>query len=379
MRELLTAEGSTHKYGPAAVFRDKREPPDASAFVSQIFLGVRMECAKCHHHPNEKWSQSDYFQLAAYFGQMKHKGQGISPPISGEAEYIWFAPGGEVKHPVTGEVMKPRAPDSPQRDISADADPRRALVDWMCRPENPFFARAIANRIWSQFMGRGIVDPVDDFRASNPPSNEPLLDWLAHDFIAHHYDLKHLMRTIMRSRTYQLSSIPNEHNIKDTKNFARAYRRRLPAEVLLDAVCDVTGAREQFDGLPAGSRAVETWNHKLGSEFMDAFGRPNSSAECPCERDSKPSVVQVLHLMNSSKLQSKIANAEGRARKLAESSKTEPELIEDLYLSTLSRRPTTDELQTAGKAFAADGATRKTAFEDLMWALINSAEFVFNH
>jgi hypothetical protein len=148
---------------------------------------------------------------------------------------------------------------------------------------------------------------------------------------------------------------------------------------LLDAVCDVTGAREQFDGLPAGSRAVETWNHKLGSEFLDAFGRPNSSAECPCERDGKPSVVQVLHLMNSSKLQSKIANAEGRAWKLAESPKTERDIIEDLYLSAFSRPPTDNELRAASKAFAADGATRKSAVEDLMWALINSAEFVFNH
>src|SRR5205807_3894725 len=208
VRELLTAQGSTHRYGPAVIFRDKREPADASAFVSQIFLGIRMECAKCHHHPNEKWSQNDYFQLAAYFGEMKHKGQGISPPISGEAEYIWFAPGGEVKHPVTGQLMKPRAPDGPERAIPSETDPRRALVDWMCQPDNPFFARAIVNRIWAQFMGRGIVDPVDDFRASNPPSNEPLLNWLARDFVAYRYDLKHLMRTIMESRVYQLSSIP---------------------------------------------------------------------------------------------------------------------------------------------------------------------------
>jgi len=187
------------------------------------------------------------------------------------------------------------------------------------------------------------------------------------------------MRTIMRSHVYQLSSIPNEHNVRDTKNFARAYRRRLPAEVLLDAVCDFTGVREQFDGLPPGSRAVETWNHKLGSEFMDAFGRPNSSAECPCERDSKPSVVQVLHLMNSNKLQSKIGSAEGRAKKLAESSKSEREIVEELYLAAFGRAPTQEELRIAGKAFTAEGATRKSAIEDLMWALINSAEFVFNH
>jgi hypothetical protein len=379
VRELLTAQGSTHKYGPVAIFRDKRDPVDASAFVSQIFLGVRMECARCHHHPNEKWSQADYYQLAACFGQMKRKGQGISAPISGEAEYFWFAPGGEVKHPVTSEVMKPKAPDGPLIDLLPQSDPRVALVDWMCQPANPFFARAIVNRVWAQFMGRGIVDPVDDFRASNPPTNEPLLDWLARDFVSHKYDLKHLMVTIMRSRTYQLSSIPNEHNIRDTKNFSRAYRRRLSAEVLLDAVCDFTGAAEKFDGLPPGSRAVETWNHKMESEFMDAFGRPNSSSECPCERDGKASVVQVLHLMNSNKLQSKIANAEGRAKKLADSKLTEREIVEELYVRAFSRMPTENEVRAAMKAFTGEGATRKLAIEDIIWALVNSPEFVFNH
>jgi hypothetical protein len=379
VRELLTSEGSTHQYGPVAIFRDKREPVDATAFVSQIFLGVRMECAKCHHHPNEKWSQTDYFQFAAYFGNLKHKGQGISPPISGEAEYIWNGPGGEVRHPVSKEIMKPKPPDGPAPELHPGDDPRAALAAWMTRPDNPFFARAIVNRIWSQYFGRGIVDPVDDFRASNPATNEPLLDWLAHDFVENKYDLKHLMRTIMQSHVYQLSSIPNQQNISDTKNFSRAYRRRLPAEVLLDAVSDVTGTTETFQGLPTGARALQTWNHKLESEFMDAFGRPNSSAECPCERDTKTSVVQALHLMNSNRLQAKIDKSDGRARKLAESKESEPEIIKDLYIATLNRMPTSDETTTAEKAFKAPDATRKTAVEDLMWALINSAEFVFNH
>ncbi|MDB6038189.1 MAG: Protein of unknown function (DUF1553)/Protein of unknown function, partial [Verrucomicrobiales bacterium] len=379
VRELLTSEGSTHQYGPIAIFRDKREPVDATAFVSQIFLGVRMECAKCHHHPNEKWSQTDYFQFAAFFGNLKHKGQGISPPISGEAEFIWNGPGGEVRHPVSNEVMKPKPPDGPAPELLTGDDPRAALADWMTRPDNPFFARAIVNRIWSQYFGRGIVEPVDDFRASNPPTNEPLLDWLAHDFVQNGYDLKHLMRTIMQSHVYQLSSTPNQQNISDTKNFSRAYRRRLPAEVLLDAVSDVTGASETFQGLPAGARALQTWNHKLESEFMDAFGRPNSSAECPCERDTKTSAVQALHLMNSNQLQAKIDKPDGRARKLAESKESEPDIINDLYIATLNRMPTADETTTAEKAFTAPEATRKTAVEDLMWALINSAEFVFNH
>ncbi|HZK81699.1 MAG TPA: DUF1549 domain-containing protein, partial [Humisphaera sp.] len=308
VREILTASGNTHKYGPVVVFRDRREPADATTLVSQIFMGVRLECARCHHHPNEKWSQADFYQLAAFFAQMHRKGQGISPPISGEAEFIWFAPGGEVKHPLSGEIMRPKPPDGPVLDIPPDRDPREALADWLARPDNPFFARAAVNRVWGELFGRGIVHPVDDFRASNPPSNERLLNELARDFIEHHYDVKHLIRTIMASRVYQESSLPNESNVADTRNFSRSYRRRMPAEVLCDAVADVTGTTETFDGLAGESRAVQTWNNKLESNFLDAFGRPNSSADCPCDRDRGTSVVQMLHLMNSTQLQNRIDN-----------------------------------------------------------------------
>jgi hypothetical protein len=379
VRELLTAEGSTHKYGPAVLFRDRREPIDAATIVSQIFLGVRMECAKCHHHPNEKWSQADFYQMAAFFAQLHHKGQGISTPISGEPEFIFFASGGEVTHPVSGAVMQPKPPDGPLTAISADTDPRRVLVDWMCRSDNPFFARAIVNRIWAQYMGRGIVDPVDDFRASNPPSNEPLLDMLAHDFVGHGYDLKHLMRTVMRSRVYQASSLPNEYNVADTRDFARSYRRRLPAEVLMDTVSDLTGIPATFQGLHVGARAVETWNNRLDSSFLDAFGRPNASADCPCERDSRSSVVQALHLMNSTDLQSRIANPDGLASRLSAGSLAPREIVSELYLAAYSRLPADDELRITAAAFSAPGATRKSATEDIMWALVNSAEFVFNH
>jgi hypothetical protein len=228
-------------------------------------------------------------------------------------------------------------------------------------------------------MGRGIVHPVDDFRASNPPTNPALLDALASDFVAHHYDLKHLIKTIMVSHVYQLSSIPNPQNVRDTRNFSRAYRRRPAAEVALDAVCDLTGVPENLQGLAPGSRAVQVWNNRLESDFLDAFGRPNASADPPCERDRDSSVVQALHLMNSSRLTAKIANPAGRAAQLAASDRTPDQIIEELYLAAYSRYPTSDELEVALGAFAADGATRKTATEDLMWALINSAEFVFNH
>lgn len=380
VRELLTAQGGTHRYGPMAVWRDKREPVDAATFVGQIFLGVRLECAKCHHHPSEKWDMTDYYQMAAFFASLKHKGQGISAPISGEPEFIWS--GGSnatIAHPVTNASLKPRPPAAAEIAIPDRTDPRVVLADWMTKPDNPLFARAVANRTWGAFFGRGIVDPVDDFRASNPPTNEPLLDWLAKDFVAHHYDLKHLMRTIMSSHIYQLSSLPNDTNIADLKNYSRSYRRRLPAEVLLDAVNDVTETSEDFTSTPQGSRATQTWNHKLTSEFMDAFGRPNASAECPCERDAKPSVVQALHLMNSTKLQGKLVEERGRVIRLAKSQQTPDQIVEELYLACFSRKPTSEESAIASKAIPAAGDKRQAAIEDVLWALLNSAEFVFNH
>lgn len=378
-REILTAQGSTHQYGPVVIFRDRREPADVVTLVSQVFLGIRMECAKCHHHPNEKWSQNDFYQLAAVFGQLHRKGQGISAPISGEAEFIWYAPGGEVRHPLTNELMPPKAPDGPAFEAQSGGDPRAAFADWLAQPDNPFFARAAVNRVWGEIMGRGIVDPVDDFRASNPPTNEALLDALAKDFMRHGYDLKHLIRTILCSRVYQLSSEPSQYNIGDMRNFARSYRRRLPAEVMLDAVCDFVGVPENLDGLAPGSRAVQTWNNKLDSPFLDAFSRPNSSADPPCERDRGTSIVQALHLMNSPRLQAKISDAKGRAARLANSTMTPAEIVEELYLAAYARRPDDDEMKAATAVFDQPGAARKSATEDVMWALINSAEFVFNH
>ncbi len=379
VRELLTAEGSTHEHGPVAVFRDKRDPVDTSAFVSQIFLGVRLDCAKCHHHPSEKWTQEDYYQLAAFFGQMSRRGQAISAPISGEAEYWWYGGKGSVLHPITEAVMVPKPPDGPEMPYVAGQDPRARLTDWMASSDNPFFAKAIVNRLWAEFLGRGIVEPVDDFRVSNPPTNEALLNWLAEDFAGHGYDLKHLMRTILNSRTYQLSSTPNAHNLADTKNFSRALKRRMTAEVLLDAVGDLTGVRESFQGLPPNARAVQTWNHKLPSDFLDAFGRPNASQECPCERERKSSVVQALHLMNSNDLQAKLSSSGGRITALAKSDLPEPKLVTEVYLAAYNRLPEAEELQTALRFFSTPGASRQTALEDLAWALINSAEFVFNH
>ena len=378
-REIVLAQGSTHQVGPNVIYRDRREPPELTTLFSQVFLGVRLECARCHHHPNEKWGQEDFYQLAAFFGPMKQKGSGLSPPISAGTEHFYFAPGGSVTHPVTGEVMKPKSPDATAVDVPADRDPRLSLADWMTSPKNPYFSRALVNRVWAVFFGRGIVEPVDDFRVSNPASNDPLLQGLADDFAAHHFDLKHLVKAILESRLYQLSSTPNETNLSDTKNFSRSYRRRLPAEVLFDAVSQVTASRETLAGMVPGARSMEAWTYKIESHFLDAFSRPNSSSDCPCERDRTTSVVQSLHMMNSKGLQSKFTDSNGSVKKLVESGRPPPELVADLYLATFCRLPEPRELEIATRAYEVEGATRQTATEDILWALFNSAEFVFNH
>ena len=378
-RAIITAEGSNHHDGPAVVYRDRREPPELTTMFSQLFLGVRLECAKCHHHPNEKWSQDDFYQFAAFFGPVKQKGAGLSPPISAGTEVFYFAPGGDVRHPLTDAVVKPRPPDAAEFTAADDRDPRLALADWLTNPDNSFFAKSAVNRVWASFFGRGMVEPVDDFRASNPAVNEPLLDALAADFREHGYDLKHLMRTILSSELYQLSSTPNDTNLADTKHFSRSYRRRLPAEVALDAVSDVTGVPDKFDGCPPGTRAIQTWTFKINSNFLDAFGRPNASSDAPCERDLKTSVVQALHLMNSQALQAKLADASGRVKALTDSDRSPAAIVHELYLATFSRLPTDAELATATAEFAKENVKRQDATEDVLWALLNSPEFVFNH
>jgi len=379
VREIVGHRGSNHGEGPAVIYRDRRTPTELSSMFSQLFLGVRMECAKCHHHPFEKWSQADFYQFAAYFGSLKQKGAGLSPPISAGTEIFYFSPGGSVKHPITEKSMLPKPPDGPIDSGTEDHDPRQGLADWLTEPENPYFSRAIVNRVWANFFSRGFVNPVDDFRDSNPPVNEPLLDALATHLVEQEFDLKALMGTIMRSSLYQLSAIPNPSNVRDIKNFSRFYRKRLPAETLLDAVCDVTQVAESFDGMPAGMRAMETWTYKIESHFLDAFSRPNSSSDPPNERDDKSSVVQALHMMNSDNLQGKLSNKNGWVTKLAQSEKTNLQIIEELYLATFSRLPVQEERRIAESVLPEKGKDRQVPLEDLLWALINTAEFVFNH
>jgi hypothetical protein len=377
VRELLTAKGSTFRNGAAVVFRDRREPEEITPVVSQLFLGIRLECAKCHHHPFEVWGQDDFYSLAAYFARVGHQGTGLSPPISGGEEAVVTAAKGDVKHPLTGKVLPPRPLFGQAPPVDADRDPRDALAEWVTSPQNPYFARVIVNRVWADLMGRGIVDPVDDLRATNPPSNGPLLDALADDFRTNGYDLKKLLRRIMTSHAYALSSLPAGRNAADTRNYSRHYRQRLRAEVLLDAVSDVTGVQEAFSAMPPGSRAMELWTVRSQSLFMDSFGRPDPNQDPPCERSSDTTVVQALHLMNAPNLHRKVTSDDGRAAALAKGGKSPGEIVEELYLLVYSRLPDADEKRVCLAVFAEQGVSRRQAVEDLMWALLNTPEFVF--
>ncbi|MDP7585524.1 MAG: DUF1553 domain-containing protein, partial [Verrucomicrobiota bacterium] len=379
VREILTAKGSTHRVGPAVIYRTRREPATLTTLFSQVFLGVRMECARCHHHPNERWSQRDFYQFAAFFAETKRKGTGISPPISAGTEFIYHAPGGSVRHPVSREVLKPTPLAATPLNIPAGTDPRETLAEWLLTPENPFLARAMANRVWGQFLGRGIVHPVDDFRATNPPVNPELLDALAADFAGHDFDLRHLMRRIMNSRLYQLSSLPNKTNVQDTSSFSRFYRRRISAENLHDILVQMSGVESGFNNLRLDARSVELWTTRMDSALLESFGLPNSSENCPVERDDRPSMVQALHLMNSDKLQAKLADKNGRAAKLGQEDKPSDEVVNELYLALYSRWPSDEEKRVALEAFKGGDAKRHEAVEDIIWALINTAEFVFNH
>jgi hypothetical protein len=375
---IVTANGSTFEQGPATIFRDRREPEEIAPMVSQLFLGIRLECAKCHHHPFESWDHAQFYEFAAYFARVGRKGTGLSPPISGSEEIVFNAKSGSVKHPLTGKTLAPRAlfGSAPVAD-DADSDPREALARWMIAPENPYFTRVIVNRVWAEIMGRGIVDPVDDLRATNPPSNGPLLDALADDFRRHGYDLKHLIGTILSSAVYALDSEPHDRNVADTRNFSRHYRQRLRAEDLLDAISDVTGMPDSFAAAPPGSRAAAIWTHRVPSLFLDTFGRPDPNQDPPCERTGDTSVVQALHLMNAPELHKKVTSNDGRAARLAGDKESPRAIVEELYLLTYSRRPTDDEQAVGVSLFEAPNADRRAAVEDLLWALLNSPEFVF--
>lgn len=377
VRELITAQGSTFREGNTVLFRDRREPDELTTIVSQLFLGIRLECAKCHHHPFEVYGQSDFYSFAAYFAKVGRKGTGLSPPISGSEEFVFAGDNGEVRHPLTSEVLTPKPLFGEVPEIEEGSDPRVALAGWMTSAENPYFARTMANRVWADLMGRGLVEPVDDLRATNPPVNGPLLEYLGKTFADQGFDIKRLIRTIVLSSTYNLSSVPAERNIVDTRAYSRHYRQRLRAEVLFDSVSRITGVYENFQAMPPEADARQIWTHRIDSLFLDAYGRPDPNQDPPCERVSDPTVVQTLHLMNSEQLYGRITADKGQAAELAASERTPAEIVLELYLSIYSRRPTAEELAAVTPLYENQESNRRKLTEDLMWALINTPEFVF--
>lgn len=371
VRDIVTAEGNVTSEGPAGFYKVLDKPEVMSRSISQLFLGVRIECAQCHHHPSEKWGQDDYFALAGFFTGVTRKA-GIG------SEWIVEGPGQGIKHPRTGKEIPVRALGAPSPLGADQPDRRRILAQWMTSPENPFLARAMANRLWAHYFGRGLIEPVDDLRVTNPASNEPLLNELARHLKDNKYDLKAFTRTILNSRVYQLGS-QTQANASDEQNFSHSLHRTLPAEVLLDAISQATGIPEKFDGWPLGVRAIQIWDNRMPSYFLKLFGRPARTSVCECERSSEPSIAQALHLMNSPEIAAKIHARRGTAHQLADSERTPAAIIEELYLMLLSRFPTKAEQTVMQRLFADSGTNRRAAVEDVMWALLNTREFIYNH
>jgi len=379
-RDVLLATGSTTAEGPAAFYKAVGTPEVAARSISQVFLGVRIECAQCHHHPSEKWGQDDYWALAGLFSGVARK------PLPGGSESVVWKAGTDLGPTVGKKKAKkgveptntvPAKPlGAPAPTFTPDDDRRKALAAWMTTADNPYFAHMIANRLWAHYLGRGLVEPLDDLRATNPASNEPLLAALAADVRAKKFDLKAFTKTLLNSRTYQLASRSVPGNADDEQNFSHAAVKAMPAEVLLDAICQVTGAPEKFNGWPDGFRAIQVWDNRMPSYFFRIFGRPVRYSVCECERGTDPSIAQALHLMNSPEIADKVHARKGVARKLADSDKKPDAVIDELYLSALSRPPTDDERKRLLELFA-DG-DRRAAVEDVLWAVLNTKEFLYN-
>jgi hypothetical protein len=375
VREIVAAAGEPSQNPPVIWYRELKDTNQQVEDTAQLFLGTRLQCARCHHHPFEKWSQQDYYGFAAFFSRVGRK----AGELPGEQVIYHDRGAASAKNPKTGVAVPPAGLGAPPANVAADRDPRQALVDWMAADDNPFFAPALVNRYWKHFFDRGLVDPEDDMRVTNPASNPELLQALARHFVDSGFDLKNLVRTICQSQTYQLSSDPNDHNLSDKQNYSRYYPKRLTAEVLLDAINQVTISSTEFADLPLGTRAVQLPDQQANSYFLTVFGRPQADTACECERSQEANLAQSLHLLNSPEIQGKLTNSAGRAALLAaDQQRSDEEKLRELYLCVYSREPAPDELQVALNHLAKH-TNKQLAYEDILWALINTKEFLFNH
>jgi hypothetical protein len=382
VKELLTANGSTYTNAPANYYRISRDPQNLAETTAQLFFGIRMQCAKCHNHPFERWTQDDYYSMAAFFARVRQKRDdsqpGPNPAIAG-GEIIYSDRAGEVVQPRTGRVMPPKFMGGSVAKVPDGKDRREVLADWITSPKNPFFAKSVVNRIWFHLNGKGIVDPVDDFRDSNPSANDALLDALAQDFIKSNFDVKHLIRIIVNSRTYQLSAETNDYNKDDNKYFSHAVTTRYSAEVLLDAICKVYDLPEKFQGLPLGTRAVQLPDGEVNHPFLKTFGQPGRELACECEREGDSNLGQALQLINGPTINEKSRNPNNRLGKLLARKLTDKEILTDLYLTALARGPNQDEVDAVMDHLADKKDDRRKAWEDVFWAVINAKEFLFRH
>ncbi len=371
VQTMLTASGDAYENPAANYLRVVHDTSTATENVSQLFLGVRFSCNKCHDHPFERWTQTQYYQFGAFFAQVGYK-----PGQDGGDEVIFNKGEGEVTHPKTRLAVIPEVPVGDRTSGGRATDRRIAFTSWLTSANNPFFSRAMVNRLWSYFLGRGIIDPVDDIRASNPASNPELLEALNKDFVDSGFNLKHMMRVIASSRVYQESISVNKWNEDDKANFSHAIPRRLDAEELLDAINQATGTTSSFDGLPKGASA-SALPDAGGESFLDLFGRPARETPCECERSSTVSLGQALNLINGPTIANAIANPNGRIAKLMQTNPTDKQIVEEVFLAALCRLPSESEMKNSLASFKGGGPSGDGA-QDLMWALINSPAFLFN-
>jgi len=380
VREIVTASGDPQTNPAVTWYRDVDSTEEQVEDTAQLFLGLRIQCARCHHHPFEKWSQDDYYGMAAFYNRV---GKKVIPNAAGNLRdrRVFHNEGvATASNPRSGKALKPTGLGSPAYEIAADMDPRVKLADWMSDPKNPFFAKSLVNRYWKHFFSRGIVEPEDDMRATNPPANPELLDALANRFIQSGFDLKDLVRTICRSRTYQLSALPNDYNANDKQNFSRYYPRRLSAEILYDAFHQVTGTSENFGGMPAGTKAMQLADASNATYFLQVFGQPKGDTACECERSMDANLAQSLHLLNGREIQEKIARDGARtARLAADTARSKEEHIRELYRWVFAREPNSEELEVALGYLQKHLENVRGGYEDVVWALINTKEFQFNH
>ncbi len=383
--EMVPASGSNLSNGPANLYtmlvHDTRILPKAFASdFSQVFLGVQLQCAECHNHPFDRWNMDDYYGFASFFTGVKRK-----PGIEPRETRLYFDPAAPPAMHLRDERPVPAKLLGVVEPVTTEGDPRRALATWLTSPENDLFSRNLANRIWAQMMGRGIIHPVDDVRVTNPPSNEPLLDALAKHLVQSKFDLHSLVRDICLSRTYQLSSRPNESNRRDVRQFSHASLRRLRADVLSDSIVAVTGVGRNFSGFPEGTRAIDyyprssgdTGGPQFGDEFFKTFGRSSRGTICACETKTAPTISQTLHLSVGDTVNSRLA-AGGKIKELIDSQLTPEAVLEELFVRVLSRKPTENEKQKLLTLIATE-LKNPLVYEDILWGLLNSTEFTFNH